>query len=94
MESPRPSEARASAAGGSTRNGKGVGSSSDESMASELGRLNEEVAQYRRKIADLMGKAPAGPSHARSSSQGGGSLERVSDPFVLALLDCHSIVHL
>jgi len=78
MESPRPSEARAAGASSSTRNDKGVGSgSSEDSMASELGRLSEENAHYRRKISDLMGKAPAVPSHTRTSSGTLGGSEKV-----------------
>ncbi len=54
--------------------------SSEDSMASELGRLSEENAHYRRKISELMGKSTAQPSHSRSSSGplGGSSVERVS----------------
>jgi hypothetical protein len=78
------SDPRAPAVGSSKRKGVGGSGSSEDSMASELGRLSEENAHYRRKISDLMGKAPAVPTHARTSSgplfSGGGSTERVSDP--------------
>lgn len=53
--------------------------SSEDSMASELGRLSEENAHYRRKISELMGKSSAQPMHSRTSSGplGGVSTERV-----------------
>lgn len=55
--------------------------SSEDSMASELGRLSEENAHYRRKISELMGKSAAQPTQLRTSSGplgGASSLERVS----------------
>ena len=58
--------------------GSGPGSSED-SLAGEVGRLAEENARYRQKLADLMGKSTAGPPpKAASSSHLIGSAERVS----------------
>lgn len=53
--------------------------SSEDSMASELGRLSEENAHYRRKISELMGKSTAQPLHSRANSGplGGVPTERV-----------------
>ena len=63
--------------------------SSEDSMASELGRLSEENAHYRRKISELMGKSSAQPSHSRTSSGplGGASVERVSSFRAYGLLN-------
>lgn len=62
--------------------GSGTGSSTD-SLASEVGRLSEENARYRQKIADLMGKGtvgstPAAPSRGPSNSHLSASSDRVS----------------
>ena len=63
-------EPRAGPSSSSQRAEKAVAGSgsSEDSMASELGRLSEENAHYRRKISELMGKSSAQPTHSRSSS--------------------------
>lgn len=82
--SPRPSgsyDARPGPSSSGHRAEKAVAGSgsSEDSMASELGRLSEENAHYRRKISELMGKSSAQPLHSRTNSGtlGGVSADRV-----------------
>ena len=75
-------DARGGPSSSSQRAEKGVAGSgsSEDSMASELGRLSEENAHYRRKISELMGKSASQPSHSRTNSGtlGGVTADRVN----------------
>lgn len=59
--------------------GSGTGSSDNDSLASEVGRLSEENAQLSRKLSEILGKTPASPPSTRggAASLSGSSGERV-----------------